>query len=108
MYVIYFLEAVSISAALINPASTVSEIIRDTTDTSFILSLQKPLEWPLVPSLERSVGIKPLAEDIPVGRLRHTPQNAKNGVIIRANSLRKCDTMSNKLSGSNNGHPNKL
>ncbi len=43
MYVIYFLEAVSISAALINPASTVSEIIRDTTDASFILALQKLL-----------------------------------------------------------------
>ena len=30
-----------------------------------ILSLQKPLEWPLVLSLERSVGIKPHAENIP-------------------------------------------
>ena len=68
-----------------------------------ILSLQKLLEWPLVLSLERSVGIKPLAEDIRIGRRRHMPRNAKNGVIIRANSPRRCGMKSNKLSGSNNG-----
>jgi len=73
-----------------------------------ILSLQTPLRWPLVLSLERSVGIKPLAEDIPVGRLIHMPRNARNGVIIHANSPRRCGMMSNKLSGSNNGRPNKL
>ena len=73
-----------------------------------ILSSQKPLEWPLVLSLERSVGIKPLAEDIHVGRRRHMPQNARNGAIIRANSTRRCGMKSNKLSGSNNGRPSKL
>ena len=31
----YFLEAVSISAGLINPASNVSEIIRDAIEESF-------------------------------------------------------------------------
>ena len=38
MYVIYFFDAVSISAGFINPASIVSEIIRDATEESFLVS----------------------------------------------------------------------
>ena len=39
----YFLEVVSTSAALIKPASTVSEMMREATDDSFLFKSKRSL-----------------------------------------------------------------
>ena len=50
----YFLEAVSTSAGLIKPASTVSEMMREATEDSFLFNSKRSLtDWLLIatPSL---------------------------------------------------------